>query len=237
MEEKSTAKTERFEMRLDKMTADRVDAWRGDQPDFPSRAEAVRRLIEKAVTEPEGLRFSGSELLMVQMLADIHKATVRDGEINADFVSSVMTGGHHWALKWQYPGLFHSHVDTEGALNLVVDTLDMWTFMEEAYEGFSKEQKKKIEEEVGVMGKHVKFPGFDGNNEGEYISIARFLVQKMDRFTRFTKRDLNSHTTLVSTYRRMTSEFDDIRSSLVGHGLNPKQVTTLLKTGWPRSVS
>ena len=34
-------KTERFEMRLDSRTLERVDAWRARQSDLPSRAEAV----------------------------------------------------------------------------------------------------------------------------------------------------------------------------------------------------
>jgi metal-responsive CopG/Arc/MetJ family transcriptional regulator len=39
-------KTERFEMRLETTMIERVDAWRRKQEDLPSRAEAVRRLIE-----------------------------------------------------------------------------------------------------------------------------------------------------------------------------------------------
>ena len=34
-------KTERFEMRMDRETLENVDTWRADQPDLPSRAEAV----------------------------------------------------------------------------------------------------------------------------------------------------------------------------------------------------
>ena len=38
--------TERFEMRLSKDDIAQVDAWRRTQEDLPSRAEAIRRLIE-----------------------------------------------------------------------------------------------------------------------------------------------------------------------------------------------
>ncbi len=39
-------KTERFEMRMDPETLARVDEWRRKQPDLPSRAEAMRRLVD-----------------------------------------------------------------------------------------------------------------------------------------------------------------------------------------------
>jgi hypothetical protein len=36
----------RFEMRTPKGWLDRIDAWRQTEPDFPSRAKAIRRLVE-----------------------------------------------------------------------------------------------------------------------------------------------------------------------------------------------
>ena len=39
-------KTERLELRLDSDLTERIDVWRGEQDDLPSRSEAVRRLVE-----------------------------------------------------------------------------------------------------------------------------------------------------------------------------------------------
>lgn len=39
-------KTERFELRLDVETIEQLDDWRREQPDNPTRSEAVRRLVE-----------------------------------------------------------------------------------------------------------------------------------------------------------------------------------------------
>lgn len=41
--------TERFEMRLPPELIARIDDWRRLQPDLPSRAEAIRRLVERAL--------------------------------------------------------------------------------------------------------------------------------------------------------------------------------------------
>lgn len=43
------------------------------------------------------------------------------------------------------------------------------------------------------LGYLPKFAGFDGNNETSLMSIASFIVEKMDRFPRFKKHDFNSH--------------------------------------------
>ena len=66
----TAAKTERFELRLDPGILDDVDAWRGRQADFPSRAEAVRRLIEAGMAEPKGseIRFSDDGKLILDVV-------------------------------------------------------------------------------------------------------------------------------------------------------------------------
>jgi hypothetical protein len=42
-------KTERFEMRVPASFLKMVDDWRRKQPELPSRAEAIRRLVEIAL--------------------------------------------------------------------------------------------------------------------------------------------------------------------------------------------
>jgi len=39
----------RFEMRANKRWVAAVDNWRREQPDLPSRAEAIRRLVERGL--------------------------------------------------------------------------------------------------------------------------------------------------------------------------------------------
>jgi len=111
----------------------------------------------------------------------------------------------------------------------VADVLDMWSFMEEAYEKLSAGEKKLIETQAVPLGKSITFPGFDGNNENEHMGIAQFLVDKMGRFSRFKGRSFNSHYPVIDSYRRMLRVFEPMRVSLIGHGLNAKQLIELLK--------
>lgn len=66
-------KTQPFQMRAAPEWLDSIDNWRRHQPDLPSRAEAIRRLVEK------GLLVDGdAELrLTVQKLQDGIAGSVR----------------------------------------------------------------------------------------------------------------------------------------------------------------
>ncbi len=226
-----TPKTERFEMRLDPALLERVDAWRSRQGDFPTRTEAIRRLIEVGVAEPSPRGFSPTnpEKLTIWLLTEILKSQKGYDKRSVELIQEAIYGGHFWALDWELTGVLHDHMDRREAVNLVVDTLDMWSFIEQAYKGFSAANKKRVETEVGPLGKSPQFSGFDGNNETEYMGIARFLVEKMGRFSNFKGRDFNSHFPTVERYRQMTAKFEPMRVSLAGRELSVSEVIELLK--------
>jgi hypothetical protein len=227
--------SERFEMRIDSELLERLDQWRQGEEDAPSRAEAVRRLIESGLAHDNKGRaphFSDGEKLIAMMLGDLIKKLDVEVETNVDFVQKVILGGHYWALGWEMPSIFHSHVDRQSRVRFVVDVLDMWSFLEEAFEKFGKEDRKRLVAEAGPLGEHITFAGFDGNNEAEYFSIARFLVDDLKRFSRFRKghRDLNSHHPTLEGYGRMLRVFEPIRKSLVGRGLSVDDVIAILNS-------
>lgn len=51
-------KDERFEMRVSEDFLRQIDDWRRQQPDLPSRAEAIRRLIEAGLAAQKGRKKS-----------------------------------------------------------------------------------------------------------------------------------------------------------------------------------
>jgi uncharacterized protein len=217
-------KSERFEMRMDQDTIEYIDEWRKQNSNL-SRAEAIRRLIVKGVHS----EFSDGEKLIMHMLCDIYKHLKINGDIDPEFIESALAGGHYWALKWEYTGIFHDHFDDKKALEDVVNILDMWFFIESGYNGLSSKEKKLIEKEAAPFGTHVKFIGFDGNNESEYMGIAKFLVEKMDRFQLFKGRNFNSHMPILSAYKRMFSVFEPMRTTLYGRELSSSEIIKILK--------
>lgn len=217
-------KTERFEMRMDQSTIENVDRWRANQNDNPTRSEAVRRLINKGIQSD----FSDGEKLITHMLCDIFKHLKINGEINPKFISSALVGGHYWALKSELSGIFHDHSDKKQSVNDVVDTLDMWSFIESGYAKLSIKQKELIKKEVPIFGEHVVFRGFDGNYESEHCSIAYFIVNDLNRFPLFAKRDLNSHVPMMNTYKRMFKVFEPIRVNIMGGELGTSEIIKIL---------
>jgi len=228
--------SERFEMRIDSDLLERLDQWRQQQNDAPSRAEAVRLLIEAGLAhtiKEDGPVLSDGEKLIAVMLGDLIKGMKIKSDTDVDLVQKAIYGGHYWALGWEMQGIFHGHADRRSRVSFVVDVLDMWSFIEEAFEKVSAEEKERLAKEVGPWGKDVQFVGFDGNNESEHLSIARFLVNDLHRFGRFRTghRDLNSHHETLETYRAMYRVFEPLRSKLVGKRLSVDQLIAILKAG------
>jgi len=219
-------KTERFEVRFEPNMLERIDNWASRQSDRPTRSDAVRWLVERGLET----KIDDGDRLVIMMLRDIQKALkLKHTDIDPEFVAEAIYGGHYWALDWQYSGLFHDHVDSREVLHEVVDILDMWSFLEEGYEALSAPEVARVEKDADPFGSHVKFTGFDGNHETERMSIARFLVEKMDRFTRFKGRDMNSHHPTIHAYARMFMVFEPIRKTLIGRKLSVDEIISILK--------
>jgi uncharacterized protein YfbU (UPF0304 family) len=234
-------KTERFEMRLEPEILDRVDDWRRkNEDDLPSRSEAIRRLIEIALStgeSPRDPKFSDGEKLTLMMLCDIAEKLGVKENVDPDLVRTAMIGGHYWALRWGNSFLFHDNRDSPEMLRETLDILDMWDFLEEGFRRLSDEEKQHVKDNAWVPGDTIRFRGFDGNHETEYMGIAAVLTEKLDRFSRLKGRaNLNSHMPTIGGYRRMLGAFLPIRATLTGGELNAAQIITVMNA-WPHPDS
>lgn len=176
------------------------------------------------------MKLTNPEKLILLMLSEVYDKLGLD-QIDTKLIRSAIYSENTWALDWEMSGVVGSDAEpTPPLVKDVVNYLDMWNFLEEAYSSFGNVDRERVEKEAAPFGKHVRFLGFDGNNEGDALSIALVLVEDMGRFSRFKGRDLNSHAPLLSNYARMYRVFEPMRASLVGPGgLNPDQVIDLLK--------
>lgn len=176
------------------------------------------------------MKLTNPEKLMLLMLGEIYDKLGLT-EFDTNLLRSAIYSENTWALDWEMSGVVGSDgEETPEDVKDVVEYLDMWSFLEEAYATFDEEGRSLIAKTAEPLGKHVRFPGFDGNNEGELLSIARILVEDMGRFSRFAGRDLNSHVPLRESYARMLKIFESLRGSLGGvRMLGPEQVAEVLK--------
>lgn len=224
------ALNERIELRLDQDTIHGVDAWRTKQPGVPSRSEAIRRLIDRALrnaTQPEN--FSKGEALIVAMLGDIYKSLKVESDFDPEFLRDALGDGHHWAIEAEYSGFFHEPIDME-KVEEVGHWLLMWQTVELALAKLNEADLARFNEGVSPYTSKNKFPGFDGNHEGEYASIARFLVEKMGQFPHFKGRtDLNSHSHTLEIHRRMYEVFHSVISSSFDRELNVENLIAIYR--------
>jgi len=174
------------------------------------------------------MKFTNAEKLIVTMLADLHEKLGID-EVRTKLIKQAIYSNNTWALSWELTGIVgDSPEQTPPEVSLVVDILDMWSFIEEAYERFDATAKSAFEAIADPLRKRVAFSGFDGNNESEYMGIANFLVKEMNRFTRFADRDLNSHCPVIDDYQRMLEKFLPIRPKLADRGLSAEEMADVL---------
>ncbi len=174
------------------------------------------------------MKISNGEKLILLMLSDVYQKLGLEGGIDPEFVRSAIFKDQLWAFSWKYTGIQFSDDETPEIVKDVVDVLDMWSFIELAYDKLSDTEKETLKEQAHPFGDNPRFTGFDGNHETEYMSVARFLINDLERFDEFKGRSMNSHRPSIEGYRRMLSAFEPIRSTLAFRDLGVDQLAAIL---------
>lgn len=229
---KDMALTERIEVRLNEDVVSRVDEWMERTGNASSRSDAIRQLVELGLGTVTGkaIHLTAGDKLNFTLLRDIAKHLKVETDVDTEFISEVMYGGHYWAPTWEMQGLFHDHADSPSSVRMVADVMSMWTAVEDAIKNLSPSDLDLVK--AAHYGYLPKFEGFDGNDETELMAIARFLVQHMRRFTDFKGRDFNAHAPTSETYRRMYRAFEPMRRRLDHRTqLDAKQIVELVEAG------
>lgn len=159
------------------------------------------------------MEFTNQQKLIITLLTDIHAKLEIEDSLDPDFVQRMVAGGQGWALEWKYPGVFEESSEDPESVKYVSEVLEMWSVLESSFNAFDAQELKVLAGAADPFGKDVKFPGFDGNNEGQYLSIARIFVNDLGLWSEFTGRVPNSHMHTTDGYRRMLGVFEEIRSS------------------------
>ena len=229
------SKSERFELRLEQGLLDRIDVWRRRQDDFPSRAEAVRCLVEKGLVNDAAL--SPGDRLITALLCDIHKHLNVNGEINAQFVKEAISDGHFWALEREYHALIQATPVDNAIATEAIAILDMWYRLKVAYEHMPDSDKEDIAKKVLYFNPPVAFPGFDGNDESKHYSVACFFIRNMGYFKELDdNKDLNSHGPSLQTYRNMLAVYTKIIGGLMGTPLTKAHLVKIFSARFQKQA-
>lgn len=159
------------------------------------------------------MQFTDEQKLIAAMLAEVHqKLGIEDG-VNSKLVSEAIWSGNEWAIKWDVQLGWTGEEGNPPYVKHVLDVLDMWKFIEDGYADLDGNGKKLFAE--GTGSSHApRFAGFDGNNEADEYSAAKFMINKMGRFQSFAGRDLNSHSPSVERNERRLAVFAPIYKQL-----------------------
>jgi len=147
------------------------------------------------------MKLSDGEKLIAFMLADIMSAQGIHENIDPELVKSAIAGDDMWALNWKYNSLFHSDGPSDEIVQETADIMTMCRVMENSI--------SELDDPDSLPDNAMPvFVGFDGNEEPHY-GVATMLVEKLDRFTEWADRDLNSHHSTLGRYRSMKRTYDE----------------------------
>ena len=220
-------------MRLDRDTLERLDQWRAGQPELPSRAEAVRRLVHTglAVSNDEELMPSSAERLILALLCDLARNHSVQGGVEPEFVQEAISAGHYWAIESKYPDLVSVRRDPPEVVQEVRAILEMWTVIEYHYDRLEETDRALVKSESKLLADHVrpKFLGFYANEESGHLSIAEFVINRLEHYPHFENRRLNTQWAVLDWYRRMLRIYEPMREKLLGRSLTASEIVGLLK--------
>lgn len=152
------------------------------------------------------MAYTQAEKLQTLMLCEIYRALGIKDSFNPDIIEEAISSGNYWAINWQYSSISDDE-DTPDNVKFFLDTVDMYDILKYTYERFSDEEKGEISSSIARFNAKttLDFPGFDGNNESEYLGIGH-MFKLMGRFDSMNLTK-NSHMPSVAIYRRMLDVF------------------------------
>jgi uncharacterized protein len=167
------------------------------------------------------MKLSEGERLILFMLSEIYEHLGIQNGIDPQFVKSAICDGHAWGLKRKYPGLFNVDEADQSVISEVSNILEMWSFLESSYDQLSTAAKARI-------STVPRFDGFGGNSN--HVSVADFLIQKLDRFDEFKDRKMYDYATCsLQQHRAMLAVFMRIQPSILGQ-LSADQIIEIHKS-------
>lgn len=106
----------------------------------------------------------------------------------------------------------------------VYNVMGMYQRLKWAYEDLPAGEKAEINPHL------LEFPGFDGNNETEYLGYARYIVSDGRSFQNLNERgDFNSHMPTLGPYQNMLTVWQKLERKQT---LTKDDILSVVNVGW-----
>ncbi len=110
----------------------------------------------------------------------------------------------------------------------VLDILSMYRVISNSYE-------KLLEDDVSLSQRDIAFKGFDGNDESEEYSFAKFFIKEYRRFEDLVENEFmefNSHGSSISKYKNELETYNKIcnlkKDDIINRDLNEREIKLIL---------
>lgn len=176
------------------------------------------------------MSYSQAEKLQIAMLCEIYRKLNITDSYDPDIIEEAISSQNYWAINWQYSSISDGK-DIPEQVTLFVDVIDMYEILKYTYDNLNDEDKQQVAAAVSYFDEKTSltFPGFDGNNESEYLGIGH-MFKLMGNFegSNLTK---NSHSPRATIYRRMLEVFLPARNDdwTDGVGISKESLIATLK--------
>jgi hypothetical protein len=175
------------------------------------------------------MKLTDGEKLTLMMLCDLYDKNEFEGDLDHNFIRDAIFEDQTWAIPWKFSGIPFEDTEAPPLVKRVLDILDMWRNIEYSYSELNGDAKEALKDKASLFGINPQFKGFDGNNETEYLAAADFVINKLERFTEFKLRDLNSHAPSLDIYDRMLQVYTTLLHENMGEPLNLDQLVIILR--------
>lgn len=133
---------------------------------------------------------------ILKLLSSDDEHLVNQYEINQEILLNGYKSHYNDLIEWILDDT------SEEVSRFVIDVLNMYRNLYMSYASLPIEDKKQLSID------DIKYKGFDGNNEVEYYSYARFLLETYDLYYEiYNNGDYtsNSHHSIIPRYTNMLS--------------------------------
>ena len=151
--------------------------------------------------------YTQAEKLQILLLCDIYETLGINKDYNTEFIKKAISTDNILAIGLEYPILSNGS-ELPAHVQLFTETVEMYITLRNAYSQMSFSDKMLVSNSIDYFDHAtvLYFPGFDGNNEAEYISVGEiYTFMEYWPGAILTK---NSHTQKAQKYRDMLAIYN-----------------------------
>ncbi|MGX9359609.1 YfbU family protein [Pantoea ananatis] len=164
------------------------------------------------------MSYTQAEKLQLLMLCDIYKTLGIQNSFDPDLIDEAISTDNTWAIGWQYQ-MLNDGSQKPYRVSLFADTVEMYDMLRYTYGQMAPHEKTQVANAIPHFNAQnsIIFPGFDGNNEAEYITVGGiFKLMGLWQGVDLTR---NSHIQMVQKYENMLKIYIPARKNTWSNGV------------------